>query len=236
MSARPYALLLLVSAIGLTACSSSDESAAKGAQIMAQAKAAMGGDGWDGIRIWHERGQAIGPSGETREYEHWGDLHTLGVRNSGPSSPGYLVFDGHAAYACADAGCTSRTLLDPREMRFGGYLGGFGFFFPERFPASFVYSGARAEGGMRYDVVEVTPEGLHPLEVWIDQKTHYVSRFVFADGNMRTDLSDYREVGGILVPFMTQESGSTMRTNAIRFDPPEAAGIAFTPPPERESG
>src|SRR5262245_12287321 len=129
-----------------------------------------------------------------------------------------------------DAGCVSRTVLDPAMMRFGGYLGGYGFFFPERFPASVAYAGTRAECSLRYDIVTLTPDGLHPLEVWIHQEQHYVRRFVFADGSMRTDLSDYREVGGILVPFVTQESGTTMRTSAIRFDPPEADRIAFTPP------
>jgi hypothetical protein len=226
-SATAQALACVVGAIALTSCSGSDD-AATGAQIIAQAKTAMGGVAWDQIRIWHERGQATGPSGEVVEYEHWGDLHTLGTRNRNPSGSSYLVFDGHAGYGCADAGCVSRTVLDPQGMRFGGYLGGFGFFFPDRFPASFDYQGVRTDHAVRYDVVKVTPVGLHPVEIWVDQRTHHVCRLVFAGGSMRTELSDYRQVGGVRVPFVTRESGATMRTSSVQFDPPDE--VAFTPP------
>ena len=131
-----------------------------------------------------------------------------------------MVFDGHAAYGCADAGCVSRTVLDPREMRFGGYLAGFGSFSPSdfRLPRSTIWAYDMMMA-LAYEVVKVSPDGLHPLEIWIDQSTHYVSHLVFADGRMRTNLSDYRQVGDVRVPFASEENGTTTRTLSVEFDP-----------------
>jgi hypothetical protein len=76
----------------------------------------------------------------------------------------------------------------------------------------------------------VTPAGLHVLEVWVDQRTHYVSRFVFAEGQMRTELSAYRQVGPVWVPFVTEENGVTSRVISVELDPPGADAVAFSAP------
>lgn len=230
MHRKLHALLTISSVIALTACSRTDDPAARGAEIMEQARAAAGGDGWNEIRILHERGQGVSASGETFEYEHWGDLQTLSVRNDQPGRPNFMVFDGHAAYQCADAECVSPTVLPLQGVRTGAYLTSYGYFFPDRFAASFEYRGARDEGGARYDVVQVKAEGIDPIELWVDQGTHRVARMVYENGQMRTDLSDYRQVGPVWVPFVARDSGMTINTIAVRFDPADAGEIAFTPP------
>jgi len=225
---RARALASIVGAITLISCGGGEDSATKGAQVIAQAKAAMGGDAWNQIRIWYERGQTHSPGGESSEYEHWGDLHTLSVRNNHPSRPNYMVFDGNAAYRCADADCSSRTPLNGVAFKTGAYLSGYGFFFPDRFPASFEYRGTRRDGGVLYDVVRVMPTGSDVVEIWVDPTTHYISRFM--QGSERTDLSDYRTVGAVRVPFVNQVPGMTIQVSTVRFDPPDADTIEFTPP------
>jgi prepilin-type processing-associated H-X9-DG protein len=230
VNARPHALLWLVGAIALTSCSGNEESAARAAEVMAQARAVAGGNAWNRIRFLHERGQIIAASGETSEYEHWGDLHTLSVRNNHPGRSNFMVFDGHAAYACGDAQCVSRTLLDPQSVRIGAYLASYGYFFPDRFAASYEHRGTREDSGASFDIVEVVPDGIGPIELWVDQSTHHISRLVYAKGQMRTDLSDYRRVGPLLVPFIARDSGMTIKTLAVRLDPEDANEIAFAPP------
>jgi hypothetical protein len=229
-SAAVRALASTIGAIALAACSGSEDPAAKGAAIMQQARAAAGGDAWNQIRIWYERGESVTESGEIREYEHWGDLHTLSVRNNHPGQANFMVYDGHAAYLCADADCVSRTALDPQGVRIGGYLTSYGYFFPDRFAASFRYQDTREEGGVQYDIVEVSPQGMSPIEIWVDQSSHRISRLVFENGRMRTDLSDYRQVGSIWVPFVARDSGLTIKTTVVRLDPEDAGKIEFTPP------
>src|ERR1044071_885887 len=149
---KARALASLVSAIALTSCSSTD-SATAAALVIAQAKAAMGGKAWDDIKIWYEEGQAIKSSGAVSTYQHWGDLHTLGLYNISSTRQGDMRFDGKAAYLCADAACTSRTDLDARSVRGGAYAVSYGYFFPDRFPASLKYLGVHdGDDGVQYDV------------------------------------------------------------------------------------
>ena len=226
---KTRALLVVVGAIALCSCAGGEDSAAKGALVIAQAKAATGGEAWDRIRFWYERGRASPSSGESVEYEHWGDLHTLSVRNSNSRS-GYMVFDGTMGYVCADADCTSRTPLDGRGMRTGAYLASFGFFFSDRFPASFEYRGTQTDSGTEYEVVRVAPTGMDVVEIWVDSGTQRVARLVQQPAAERTDLSDYRRVGDVLVPFGSRVADLTVQVSTVRFDPPDAAAVVFTPP------
>jgi hypothetical protein len=58
------AVLAFIALLCTSACDSS-VSNEKGLKIIALAKAAMGGNAWDGIEIRHERGQIISVPGET---------------------------------------------------------------------------------------------------------------------------------------------------------------------------
>src|SRR5581483_4124444 len=103
------------------------------------------------------------------------------------------------AFQCEDPKCIHRTKLDASLVKEGAYLTSFGFFFPDRFPASFHYDGTRSEGGIQYDVIKVSPAGLQPVDLWLNRQTHRIARFVTA-GGLQTDLSDYRSVDGVTVP------------------------------------
>jgi len=227
MRSRRFALLFGLLMSFLISCSQPADTNNKGAQILALAKQATGGKAWDEIHVWHERGQTLSASGETSRYEHWGDLHSLRVFNSGSPGTHYMIYDGNAAYTCANPACDPRTLLDPVAIRAGAYLASFGFFFPERFAASFSYEGSRREHGILYDVVKVSPAGLQSMQLWIDQGTHRIFRMVLGNGAFRTDVSDYRQVGAVMVPFMVEEGGTVVKTNEVLFEPADAVTFSI---------
>jgi hypothetical protein len=144
------------------------------------------------------------------------------------SGDGDMIFDGRVAYKCYTVTCDSATRLDSVELRSAAYLNSFGFFFPTRFPASFHYKGTRVDGGVLYDIVEVFPTGLPAADIWIDHHSHVISRTVYADGRFRADLTDYRKVSGVMVPFTEVSEGVTVKSEAVKF---EAAGaVSFSLP------
>jgi len=200
------------------ACSASPESDQKGAEIIAAAKTASGGSAWDTIHVWHETGHTLLPSGETSRYEHWADVPSLKTRNASiqGSSSQYGIFDGETAWVSTNSNFEPRSGLDAKAMRRGAYIACFGFFFPNRFPAEFRFDGIRTDHGVAYDVVTVSPTGLDHIDVWIDPKSHRVFRVAYAEG--QADLSDYRTVGAVTVPFRLTTSGITVQTDSIAFE------------------
>src|SRR5215469_146030 len=103
-------LLLFVAA----SCSCSGEPDRKGAEIIAAAKMATGGNAWDAIQIWHETGHTVSPSGKATRYEHWADLRSLKTRNASvqESEVHYSIFDGQAAYESSNPNFDPRSELD----------------------------------------------------------------------------------------------------------------------------
>ena len=218
-------LTLLLLALAAASCSAAAESDQKGAEIIAAAKAATGGNAWDNIQIWHETGHALLPSGESTRYEHWADLHSLKTRNLsiGESGTQYTVFDGQAAYQSSNSSFRPRSELNGATMKYGAYVACFGFFFPQRFEASFHFKGTHTDHDASYDVVTVSPAGLDSVDVWVDQKTHRISRYVYANGRFQTVLSDYRHVGAVSVPFTSVDGGSRIQTDSIAFESEDSA-------------
>lgn len=217
---------MLVIVTAASACDPAD-SARRGAELVAQSKASMGGAGWDRIEVWHEVGYAA-PRGEASyRYEHWGDLQSLATRNQ--SGTKALVFDSVAAFRCTDTGCTASGDDASRALKEGAYAAGFGFFFPQRFPVAYSYQGTKAEDGVTFEVVRVSPRGMRWFDLWIDQSTHYIARLIMSDGRTTTELSDYREVGGVTVPFEVNEQDVVIRADSIAFEP--AGSASFEPRP-----
>jgi hypothetical protein len=213
---------LLMSLLATIATASPDQNE-RGRQIVAMAKAASGGKGWDSLEVMHDTGQTILKSGQVSRYEHWGDLRNLRTRAF--SGTGHMVFDGHVAVYCETPGCESPKTLDHAVLMGGAYLNCFGFFFPNRFAASFDYKGTRTEGGVAFDVVEVSPAGLASVEIWISRDSHLILRLLNADG--RTDLSDYRKVNGIMIPFVEVIDGVTIKTETVKFEAANAANFSL---------
>ena len=99
--------------------------------------------------------------------------------------------------------------------------------FPSRFPTSFHFEGRRTEHGKVYDIVKVSPTGMGAVVLWIDHQSHLLFRFVDGD-DQATDLTDYRRVDGVMVPFTESSEGVTVKSESVKF---EAAGaVSFTLP------
>jgi len=226
-------LMSLVLVLTAASCSSSAEPDHKGADIIAAAKTATGGSAWDAIYIWHEAGHVISSSGESSQYEHWADLPSLKTLNASVqgSELHYMIFDGQAAYESTNRNFEPRSALDLKIIRGGAYLACFGFFFPNRFPASFRFDETRTDHGVGYDVVTVSPTGLDSIDVWVDQKTHRIFRLVHSGGQFHTDLSDYRTVGAVTVPFLSIDEEATIQSDSVAFEP--AGSTSFSLAAER---
>src|SRR5262249_41994555 len=121
LGVSPMAFRLPVRAAGyllawvLTACTGPAEPDKKGVELIAQAKAATGGDAWDRIEIWHETGRATSPDIGTVRYEHWHDAQSLSTRNVRSDLGGamhYVLFNGKESYQSTDAEFHDRTPID----------------------------------------------------------------------------------------------------------------------------
>jgi hypothetical protein len=77
-------------------------------------------------------------------------------------------------------------------------------FVPGSGAAKVAWGGVRVDNGRRYTTLSVTPlRSLVPMEVWIDAGSRLPARYVITVGpiNYETDVSEYRPVDGLLVPY-----------------------------------
>jgi hypothetical protein len=209
------------------------------AALLAEAKAASGGAAWDALGGWHETGVAIVGDVQGR-YDTWVDLRRMGMANhhvlAGASQT--RGFDGTTVWLVDSAGRlhASQAPADVATARQGAYVSAWGFFFPDRFPAQRVFIGTATVDGADFDIVRATPEGGLPMELWIDRRTHLVSRMVDRSGPHTSVaiLSDFRTVGGVVTPFVVAESDGDpkhtleLHLGAIDFSPVDPA--RFAPP------
>jgi S1-C subfamily serine protease len=73
----------------------------------------------------------------------------------------------------------------------------------DRWPATQEAAGERTEGGRRFDLTAITPEGGRPFTLWVDHATHLIDRVVEQQGEgvSVTRFADYRAVGALSLPF-----------------------------------
>jgi hypothetical protein len=178
------------------------------ASLVAAAKRASGGEAWDRIGALHERG-ALRASGLAGHYEKWIDFR--GEREAsrydlGPST-GAEGWDGRRKWSVDSSGdmrseTSSQSVAGALQ---DAYRDAYGFFFAGRRKASLSYAGTRTADGRAFDAVKVSPAGAEPFELWLDRKTHLISREVQIGGDQpQTFLfSDWRCVSGVLLPFRT---------------------------------
>lgn len=211
----------------------------KAETVIAAAKRATGGAAWDKPQGCFETGThgdgaisyrtrfSLLDYGLRIDSERGGDSRSMG-------------FNGKARWQAAGAG-KADVRSDPASLEEGivtNYLSIGGFFFPDRFPASFNYLRSAREAARRFDVIEIVPQGGRALEVWFDRRTHLIQRVVDTHGSpaVRVDASDYRSAGGLMVAYRLDVFGPdgtvadrgaviSFRCGAIDssiFDPPVA--------------
>jgi hypothetical protein len=192
---------------------------------MAALRAANGGPALDRHAAFHETGTVI-RDGMAGTYEMYGDLHALrtaGIHTlEGKVSGG--GFDGTTAWHYGPDGKVTKS-TDAREIANArsdayGTLGAYNW--PDRFPATFKYVGERIYQSKPYDVVEVTPEGATPSDLWLDKTTHRIARVKVTDGHDSASIEiwDYRPVDGTFIGFrnVQSEGAHKMAQSLATFD------------------
>ena len=207
--------------------------------VVAASKQATGGSAWDELQGCYEEGTYAGGG---IAYRTWFRLTGYGIRVESRSDgvTRTIGFNGNASWRTDGAGGVDvRTDADGlREAITTAYLSSNGFFFPERFRASFGYARQAEHGGRSFDVVEITPAGGRPLDYWFDRDTHFLGRVVDRRGTMpvTVEAGDYRRAGNVAVAFSLDMIGpdgaianrgvltalSCGPVDAALFDPPAA--------------
>jgi hypothetical protein len=91
------------------------------------------------------------------------------------------------------------------------YASGDTLFVPGSGGAAVMWDGVRTTGARQYATLIVTPRhSLVPMQVWIDAANHLPARYVIPIGPVtyETDVSDYRPVDGLLVPYRVVSKSS----------------------------
>lgn len=206
--------------------------------LLAEMRAACGGDAWDRVRGWHETGRVDLPGGVSLPYEAWHGLGSPPTAAYVNRVDGRVVrqagYDGSVQWQVGPDGqvavATDAAAL--RKRRRDAYLSSFGWFFPGRVPAAFVLLGSRDHGGRSYDVLQVTPEGGDSAELWVDRETRRVGRLVAAPEY--AELSDYRTFAGVCTPTVgRQGDGDPAHALVIHVEGVETGAVdpgRFAPP------
>ena len=211
------------------------------------AKQAMGGAAWDKLVTWHETG-TLTAGGLAGTYENWEDLTKLddtGRFALGPAS-GSNGWDGAQSWTTDSSGevrvetsgeAVAQAIQD-------AYRGGYGFFFPDRFPAKIEAAGERQADGKSYPAVKVTPKDAEPFEIWFDPATHQIAREVQLTGGQPHSFlfSDFQTVDGVTVPkkIIDRVGGdpkfdAVAVTQSLAFGGKEPASRFAPPPPPPNS-
>ncbi|HEV2672955.1 MAG TPA: aspartyl protease family protein [Aliidongia sp.] len=224
-----------------TASMAADDPAIRADHLLAEAKAATGGAGWDRLKSLTERG-SLAANGLEGTYENLIDLrHVLSIQKFvlGPAT-GSQGWDGKAAWSTDPSGQVrieegGEALASAIEQ---SYRSAYAFFWPARWPATRLYVGERHTDGVTYDAVKVTPKGSEPFELWFERTSHRIAREVEITGAQPHTqiLSDYREVGGVRLPFQNRDTMGeakfdTISTAAVLQAGGTLAAKRFAPPP-----
>ena len=210
-------------------------------QLLARTKEAAGGSAWDRVRIISIRWEAQegGLNGVVAESD---DL--VGARYMDTSDfrvrTGAYGFNGKIAWSQDSSGLSQiEEGSDAREGTINeAYRRSLAYWYTERWRAQIEYKGQEQEGELRFHVLRITPEGGRPFELWFDGATYLLGRIVekTAIGTLKVWFEDYRETGGLKLPFRVRvQSGAggenVYRADKIEFNRPIPDAIFNLPPP-----
>jgi hypothetical protein len=177
-------------------------------EVLAEARKASGGPGWNLLRGIHETGH----QGDVR-FETWVDPLRYGMRTETHEAAGVRIegFNGQGDWQILPDGKTvaidDHAAVD--RLRTEAFLAAGGIFYTSRFEAHGELIGVKASGGRSFDVLNVQPWGGTPRELWFDRSSHLLARIVDRTGPqaITIELSDYRRVGPVKVAFHTVVRG-----------------------------
>jgi len=197
-----------LAALVLLAPPAAAQNSAAAQRVLDRARAASGGAGWNALRAVHQAGKE-----DDAPFERWCDPVRYGVRTETGAGGGRHVegYNGAADWRVLASGLvvgsSERAILV--EVRSDAFFCAHAHFFPSRFDLRSSHLGARESGGRAYDVLRVHPAGGEPRDLWFDRRTGMLGVVVDETGPRqgRTELSDYRRVGSVLMPFLSTTYG-----------------------------
>lgn len=188
--------------------------------VLAAMKAASGGAAWDKITALHTV-STITQGGLSGTQDEEDDVLTgcyLVSSVLGPTTQrdGY---DGARVWSQDDSG-QSRFVAaadDVGAAKSNAYRDSLSYWFPQRRAGAIAYLRQADEGGRRLDVLQVTPNGGRPFQMWVDGATHRLDRIVEpgAQETETTFFSDYRHAGGLVVPYQVRSTTGDPRYDTI---------------------
>lgn len=223
------------------------------AALLARFKEVTGGAAWDRVRVLRTTGSVHvgGLAGTFETVEEIGTGRGKSRFDLGPMS-GAIGFDGTTPWAQDASG--EVTLQRGEEAleaaRNDAYRTTLAWWYPERWPAALRALPDREQDGRSFAVVEITPRGGRPFELWLDLETGLPERALERGGveTIVTTLADWRTVetappgsatpAPVRLPFNQRANTGEAKydlvaqATAVEVDPPLAAN-AFAPPQRR---
>jgi hypothetical protein len=207
-------------------------------RVLDRARAASGGAGWNLLRGLHE----IGQEGGTR-YERWLDPIRYGARTETQTPAGKHVqaYNGAGEWRILVSGALTGS-VDPAvlaQVRSDAFFGAYAYFYPSRFDLLGTHLGVRQKQGRPFEVLRIQPAGGKPRELWFDRGTGLLGLMVDGAGPrpVTVELSDYRRVGPVLIPFRATTYGGDLSRPQERvlerIDFPAADRSMFSLPPPK---
>lgn len=205
-------------------------------RVLNRARAASGGAGWNMLRGLHEVGQDDGV-----RYERWLDPLRYGVRTETHTPDGKHVqgYNGAAEWRILTSGIATGS-VEPKvlaQIRADAFFGAYAYFYPSRFDLRSVHLGVRTSQGRSFEVLRVQPASGKPWELWFDRGTGLLGLMVeVAARPMTVELSDYRRVGPVLIPFHSKTYGGDLvrpkerQLESIDFRPADRNLFSLPPP------
>lgn len=209
-------------------------------RVLDKARAASGGAaGWNMLRGVHEVGEEGG-----KPVERWADPLRYGLREETQTDGGTKLIQGYngaAEWRILASGAATGSDRGPylAKVRGEAFFSAYGYFYPSRFDLRGSHEGVRQHQGRSYEVLRVQPAGGAPRDMWFDARTGMLARMIEHDGQgapTTIEVSDYRRVGAVMIPFRVVVSGGDLSAprervlKRVDFLPADRAMFSLPPP------
>ncbi|MGH8127708.1 MAG: aspartyl protease family protein [Gammaproteobacteria bacterium] len=192
----------------------------KATQILAQSKAASGGNAWNRIHSMRIE-STIKRGGLSGTVSQLTDL-TIG-RSVTNITLGPLKiaqgFDGKHGWTKPPVGAVTPDDSPTAKKRdaTSAYQTARAYWFPKRWSGKIESLNTRKAGKTTFQVLHITPRGGNPFELWINANTHLIARSVDSSGVLpeTTYFSDYRTVHGVKMPFHVRQSNGKKQYDIV---------------------
>ncbi|MEZ4361586.1 MAG: aspartyl protease family protein [Kofleriaceae bacterium] len=204
------------------------------ARVLARSREASGGPRWEQVAFLEQRGELSigGLRGELTSLEDLRDGRSRSSYALGPITGGE-GFDGEHAWRLDPGG--ELVLVDSAEAlarsKTAAWLTRHGYHRADA--AAYTWLGVRELDGQRHAVIEATPPGGSPLQLWFSEASGLLTRTIYQEGldTVTTTFDDYRPTeAGVLIPMrITTDTGDPRNLSTIVLS---AAVTMATAPPE----